>query len=220
MKATERSIALIKEFEGFSGSAYYCPAGKKTIGYGHVVLKGESFKEPVSKTAAHNLLASDLRIFEAAINHLVTVDLSQEQFDAIISLVYNIGEGAFARSTLLKRLNEGKYRDAAVQFDRWVYSNKKKLPGLVRRRAAEKAMFLKGTAPEPFKPLTKSRELIGSTVAVVGTAGDIALTEAKDAIEPIVGYSDTLRWVFIALVLGGLALTIYGRISNRRRGLV
>lgn len=72
----------------------------------------------------------------------------------------------------------------------------------------------------PLKPLTRSREVIGTTVAAVGTFGEIAITEAKDAIEPIIGYSDGLRWVFVGLVLAGLALSLYGRISNRRRGIV
>jgi lysozyme len=218
VRTSERGIALNKGFEGFSSKAYYCPAGKLTIGHG--TTSGVRAGMTVTKEEAHALLLKDLRRVEAAISELVTVHLSQEQFDALVSLVYNIGEGNFRKSTLLKRLNEGKYRDAAVQFTRWVHAGKKKLPGLVARRKAEKELFLEGTSSEPLKPLSRSREIVGSTVAAVGTAGDVVLTEAKDAIEPVIGYSDILRYVFIALVLAGIALTVYGRVSNRRKGIV
>ncbi|WP_152051840.1 lysozyme [Tautonia marina] len=218
MKVSDRGIALIKDHEGLRLEAYLCPGNVWTIGYGST--KGVKQGMKVTKKQAEEMLRRDIGRFERAVNKLVTMELSQEQFDALVSLAFNIGEGAFAKSKLLEVLNAGKYRDAAAQFPKWRKSAGKVLPGLVKRRAAEKALFLEGTAPEPLKPLTKSRELIGSTVAAVGTAGDVALSEAKDAIEPVIGYSETLRWLFIALVFVGLGLTIYGRLSNRRKGIV
>lgn len=220
MKTSDRGIRLIKEFEGFRADSYICPAGKRTIGYGHVIQPGDHIKEPMTEASAHDLLVSDLSKFEAAVNREVAVPLSQQQFDALVSLAFNIGVGAFTGSTLLKRLNAERFHDAAAQFDKWVYSNKKKIPGLVKRRKAEKELFLDGTKRPRLKPLAKSREILGSTMATLGTAGNVAITDAKEAIEPVADYSDTLRWIFIALVFAGIALNIYGRVSNRRRGLV
>lgn len=218
MQISREGIDLIKRHEGVKLKAYLCPAGVWTIGYGSTRNVTEGMK--ITLRQAEELLLRDLSRFEKAVNRMVQVELNQQQYDALVSLVFNIGDGAFARSTLLKRLNAGKYHEAAEQFTRWNKAGGKVLPGLVKRRAEERELFLQGMQPAPLKPLTKSREIIGTTIATVGTAGEIAITEAKDAIEPIVGHSDTLRWVFIALVLAGLALTLYGRLSNRRRGIV
>jgi lysozyme len=84
----------------------------------------------------------DLKIFERAVNGAVKVPLTQNQFDALVSLSYNIGVGAFKKSTLLKKLNSGDYKGAANQFDVWVNAGGKRLAGLVRRRAIEKKLFL------------------------------------------------------------------------------
>lgn len=217
MRTSERGIALIKKHEGFSPKAYYCPAGKLTIGFG--TTSGVRAGMSVTKEEAHTLLQRDLRRFEAAITELVTVHLSQEQFDALVSLVYNIGAAAFAKSTLLKRLNEGKYRDAAVQFTKWVYSKKKKLPGLVTRRQAEKALFLEGTSAEPLPPLRKSRTVAGGSVAGAAVVASEVVTEVKDQVEPLAPYADSLKLLFLLVALAGIGLTIWARIDDRRKGL-
>ena len=232
MRTTDRGIALIKEHEGFGATAYLCPAGKKTIGYGHVILPGESFKEPMSKLDGPTLLQKDLRRFEAAVGRLVTVDLSQEQFDALVSLTFNIGEENLRTSTLLKRLNEGKYRDAAAQFTRWVYSKKKKLPGLVKRRAAEKALFLEGTAPEPVKPLAKSRTMVGASTLMatggtalgVGVADQIAqvapaVTVAREVAETAHNYPSGLFIVIGLLVIAAAVYIGWARWDDHQKGL-
>lgn len=220
MKTSRQGIELVKQFEGFAPTAYICPAGKKTVGFGHVVRPGESIATPITQAQATGLLISDLAIAERAVESAVIVPLSQEQFDALVSLTFNIGAGAFAKSTLVKRLNEGKYHDAAAQFDRWVHAGKKKLPGLVKRRKAEKDLFLEGTSRPKMKPLAKSRTVVGSSVAGVSTIASEIVVETKDQIEPLAPYADSLRWIFLALALAGIAFTIYARVNDRKKGLV
>lgn len=140
MKCSQAGIDLIKRFEGFSAECYVCPAGKRTIGYGHVLAEGEA--EQISAQEAEALLVKDIASAEEAVNRLVEVPLSQHQFDALVCLTYNIGNRAFSRSTLLRLLNNGDYMAAAAQFPRWVYASGKLLNGLRNRREAEQQLFL------------------------------------------------------------------------------
>ena len=142
MKTSRTAITLMEELEGFRSTLYKDAGGKATVGFGHLVKPGESFTRITFKEG-EDLLARDLQAVENAINSLVAVPLTQNQFDALASLVFNIGSGNFAKSTLLKRLNVRKYSEAAEQFTRWVMVNGKPLPGLVRRRKIERALFLK-----------------------------------------------------------------------------
>lgn len=132
---------IIKEFEGFRGSPYMCPAGYLTVGYGHRVKKSEKFGR-ITMREGEALLVKDLEPVENAIDYLVTAPLSQNQYDALASLIYNIGSGNFMDSTLRKFLNAGDYAQAAGEFTRWVYTGSKRLPGLVARREAEQKLFL------------------------------------------------------------------------------
>ena len=143
MQTSEAGLKLIKQFEGFFPTPYYCPASKLTIGYGHVILARESFpKAGISKLEAANLLKQDVSIAEKAINRLVKTPLLQNQFDALVSLVYNIGSQHFETSTLLRFLNDNSMELAAKEFARWVFAGGLMQKGLVRRRKAEKLMFL------------------------------------------------------------------------------
>lgn len=142
-RTNDRGIGLIKSFESFSPQSYICPAGKPTIGYGHVIGPGENFAEPISEKEASRILAADVRKAERSVLWLVDVPLTDNQFSALASFVFNVGAQAFRTSTMRQYLNQGAFSRAAAEFDRWVYANKKKLSGLVRRRAAEKALFLR-----------------------------------------------------------------------------
>lgn len=136
VKINAEGLALIKRFEGCRLKAYRCPAGMWTIGYGHTgdVEPGTS----ITQHQAEVLLGYDLERFEAAVP-----DASPNQFSAMVSLAFNIGTAAFGASTLLKRFKEGKIQAAADQFPRWNKAGGKVLPGLVKRRAAERALFLR-----------------------------------------------------------------------------
>jgi lysozyme len=144
MKISKAGVNLIKEFESFEPHPYVCPAGKLTIGYGHVIKPDEQFDD-LTEQEASSLLAKDLTPREEAVHRQVHVKLSQPQFDALVSFVYNVGEGAFAMSTLLHKLNNRDYLGAAGEFRRWKYGGGKELPGLVRRRRREEELFLSGT---------------------------------------------------------------------------
>lgn len=136
-----RGIALIKEHEGFRAKPYYCPAGKLTIGYGHVIRDGENFKA-ITPEEGEALLRNDVAEAESAVSRLVKAPLTQNQFDALVSFVFNIGTNRFAKSTLCSLLNQEMYFAAAQEFQKWAWGGGKKLPGLVKRRAAEKELFL------------------------------------------------------------------------------
>ncbi len=141
MKISENGVKLISGFEGFSAIAYICAAGKRTIGYGHVIKPNEQFSK-ISKEQAMQLLKSDIEIAEDAVNKLVLVALTQNQFDALVSFVFNIGAGAFKKSTMLKLINSGKIAQAAEEFKRWIFASGKEQQGLTRRREAEKLLFV------------------------------------------------------------------------------
>lgn len=139
-----RGRALIKAFEGFMPSTYICPAGHPTICYGHVVLPGETFAEPMSEQACEDLLVADLPRYETAVCRLIEVPLSDPCFDALVSFTFNLGEGALQASTLRRLANAGRLDEVGPQFDRWVFAGARKLPGLVARRAAERTMWEAG----------------------------------------------------------------------------
>ena len=146
MKTGERGLALIKEFEGCKLAAYQCPAGIWTIGigsthYGDGTPVTKSRTLPTEK-AAIALLAATIGQYEKAVN-AVDAELTQNEFDALVCLCYNIGAGNFASSTLVKMLNAGEDKEeVAKQFVRWNKAGGKVMAGLTRRRNAEAELFL------------------------------------------------------------------------------
>ncbi len=144
-------LDLIKACEGFHAERYLCPAGKPTIGYGHVILAGEVFEHSLSEAEAVDLLRRDLAEVGRQVAGLVRAPLNDNQFSALVSFTYNVGAGNLSASTLLRKLNFGDYPGAAEQFGAWVKCTKtdrngnkykETLPGLVRRRRAERKLFL------------------------------------------------------------------------------
>lgn len=142
MKTSSVGRELVRIFEGCVLVAYRCPAGVPTIGVGHT--RGVKMGDRCTPGQAEAWLREDLADAEAAITRLVKVPLTQEQFDALASFTFNLGARSLAESTLLLLLNKGNYKAAAEQFVRWNKSNGVALTGLVRRRAAERALFLDG----------------------------------------------------------------------------
>lgn len=144
--------ALIARLEGYRSEVYLDQVGKPTIGYGHLIKPGEPWQPYGTRTditldEANALLEADTAIARSAVDRFVTVPLTQGQKDALISFVFNVGEGAFSTSTLLKLLNAGNYDAAANEFGRWnmgTLPNGEKvvIAGLVNRRAHEKDLFL------------------------------------------------------------------------------
>ena len=137
---------LIERFEGFSPVWYDDPVGVATIGFGWTGPLPDGFAPPLTLDDGRRLLRQTIRPYEAAVGRLVTVPLAQPQFDALVSFTYNLGASALASSTLLRKLNAGE-PGVGMEFDRWVYAGGKRLPGLVRRRAAERALFESASVP-------------------------------------------------------------------------
>lgn len=140
---TDAGLNLIKRFEGFSPTIYICPAGHPTVGFGHVVLPGEQtrFDGGLIREEAAELLRRDVRIAESAVLRLITSPLADGQLDALVSFTFNLGAGALQRSSLRKKVNRGEHGDVPVELMKWVWSAGRKLPGLMRRRKAEGALY-------------------------------------------------------------------------------
>lgn len=141
MKISQRGIDFIKSKEKFEPKEYPCPGGKLTIGYGHAILEGEKFPSEITKEKAEKLLTLDINDAERIINRYVKVDLTQGQYDALVSLVFNWGGSKFIKSKGLKKLNNGDYDGAAKEFEQVIRVKGKILDGLVIRRKEEKEMW-------------------------------------------------------------------------------
>lgn len=145
MKMSPKGLAMLQASEGCRLAAYRDGGGVWTIGYGHT--RGVAAGLTCLAVQAEAWLVEDLASAEAAVAQLVRPTLGQDQVDALVSFVFNVGEGAFAASTLLRKLNSGDVAGAAAEFPRWVHDAQGNVePGLVTRRAAERQMFLKGVA--------------------------------------------------------------------------
>ncbi len=141
MKISDNGLAIIKRFEGCVLHAYKDAVGIWTIGYGHTgpdVTPGLV----IDQAAADALLAKDVERFEQGIGDLVSVPLTQNQFDALVSFTFNVGLGAFKKSTMRAFINDGLFEAAARQFSRWDRAGGKRLAGLTIRRAAEMSLFM------------------------------------------------------------------------------
>jgi lysozyme len=140
MQISARGIQLIKQHEGLRLEAYVCPAGKWTIGYGHTRTAARGLK--ITEEQADALLRQDIAFAELAVRQM-GVQLTQGQYDALVSFVFNVGIGAFRNSTLRQMVIDRKPdAEVAAQFGRWVYAGNRRLPGLVNRRKDEAALYL------------------------------------------------------------------------------
>ena len=142
---SKNGLSMIASFEGFEPKAYYCPAGVLTIGYGHTGTNAQGQELQESDTVTHEqamrLLYEDVLWAEDAVNEQ-RLNLTQNQFDALVSFVFNVGATAFANSTLLKKLKSCDFDEAADEFLRWNKASGKVLRGLTARREAERDLFL------------------------------------------------------------------------------
>lgn len=141
MQVSRDGIELITLFEGFSPISYVCPGGYRTIGFGHVIQRDEVFDGHLTEDDATEILRIDLFDASQAVNRLITWPLTQNQFDALASFTFNLGAGALQRSTLRRVVNRGDHNEVPAQLLRWVWAGGRRLRGLVRRRAAEAAMY-------------------------------------------------------------------------------
>ncbi|WP_136067086.1 lysozyme [Modicisalibacter radicis] len=136
------ATAVVSYYEGYRPTAYQDPVGIPTICYGHT--EGVQLGQTLDRDECRALLAEDLGDAFDAVDRRVEVDLPPRRRAALASFVYNVGETQFARSTLLRKLNDGDVRGACRELSRWVYANGRKLAGLVKRRATERELCLIG----------------------------------------------------------------------------
>jgi lysozyme len=212
LRTSRAGLELIKSFEGFRESAVRLPDGRYTIGYGHVRTAREGLT--VSPKDAEDLLVYDLGAIESAINTMVFAPLNQNQFDALVSLTYNISPGQFRDSDIIAYLNAGDFLSAANAFDLWrkarIHGRVMVVDALVRRRAAEKAMFLehpdgRPSAPTPLVSPTRdtsgdelpaanqNAEPIGKPRPVERAATPEATPPASGNQEPSVNIAEAVR---------------------------
>ncbi|MCB2097226.1 MAG: glycoside hydrolase family protein [Parvularculaceae bacterium] len=206
MKISEAGIDLIKRFEGLELESYQDIAGVWTIGYGHTETAGPNQK--INEREAEELLRRDIAPRERAVEQLAGVSLNQNEFDALVSFVFNVGAGAFKNSTARKRLNRNDRLGAAEALTWWnkatVGGVLREVRGLTRRRAAERALFLTPVNPpivnkpediaenSRVTPVEEAprRENLGDSrtiqgAAVAGGAGAAASTIGKDSAEEL-----------------------------------
>lgn len=161
-KPSTAAIALLKEFEkgpngDFAAEPYTCPAGKTTVGWGHVVRSDDRFTYPLTEERADGILRRDLERLAEQIQRVIRPSvlrsIKQCQIDALLCFAFNVGFGAFSSSTLLAKINQGDYLGAADQFPRWNKARDPKtgtmieLAGLTSRRKAERDLFLRDGVP-------------------------------------------------------------------------
>lgn len=236
---SEACVILVKKFEGLHRvqkdgtiSAYRCPAGKWTIGWGHT--KGVRSGQKITVEQAEDFLRQDLEECCNQVFAAVKTDMTQAQLDALVSFVFNLGIGNFQSSTMLKKLNRGDHSGAAAEFVKWNKARNAKtgvlevLPGLTRRRTAEAALFsmdaplgddgeLMPQKPqsEALKPLTKSKTIAGAAIAGSSTV----IGEVSSQLEPLIAYSEHIKMVFLALTLIGIGIVAYARIKDHKEGI-
>jgi len=192
MRTSSLGIALIKKFEGKFLTAYHGVAdrpGLLTIGYGHTDAAGPPKVKAgmvLTEQQAEDILRSDLRSVELAVERLVKVPLKQNELDALVSFTYNVGEGALGRSTLLRRLNSGDY-DVANEFMKYTKANGvPRVQGLVNRRKAEADLWNR-------KSSSTQETTSGSIIA--GTGAVVAMSSPAEYLPYIIGTTIVLAGV-------------------------
>lgn len=193
MKMSAAGLDTVKEFEGLRLKAYKCPANVWTIGYGHTSSAGSPIVTSdleITREAAEEILKKDMGQYEDGVSKYVKVGLTQGQFDALVDFAYNAGVGALAKSTLLKKVNAGKFDEVPAEFMKWTKGGGKELPGLVRRRRAEVKLWrgleedipvsktqsrFQPDQPKASKSIVQSKEANAAVAA--GGLGTIAVVQ-------------------------------------------
>ena len=205
MNINKATVDLVKEFEGFEAKAYKCPAGVWTIGYGTTAAAGVGIVPEagmvIGKTEAEGYLHAALEKFSQQIAPAIKAPINENEFGAFVSLAYNIGAGAFKKSSALRHFNAGDKGKAADALTMWNKVGGKVLAGLVRRRTAERALFLTQvgemlpkqakdtniTPDAPRESAVQSTTVQASAVQIVSGAGaGIAAVGALDGTAQIV----------------------------------
>jgi lysozyme len=218
MEIDDRALDLIRRFEGLRLDAYRCAAGVWTIGYGHTSAAGPPQVKPglrITAAEAERVLRADAARIAAAIRPMITREISPARFAALVSFAFNVGPDAFRRSSVLKAVNAGDFERVPQRLALWVKANGRTLPGLIRRRAAEAAVFAgadqgAGDAgrPEPprGKPMRRSTTVWAALVSAMAAAASALAAAAP-------------RLVALALAGAVIAAAAWIVIERRRKAM-
>lgn len=227
---------LLKKFEGCKLKAYRCPANVCTIGYGHTSAAGApevTDGMTITQSRAEEILKVDILKYERAVEDLVKVELTQNQFDVLVDFAYNAGVGALKSSTLLKKVNAGKFDDVPAELMKWTKGGGKVLPGLVRRRQAAVVWWNadedqpddhQDHRAEPDAPqkrtMVDSKQgnaaLLTAGIGSLGVAKEIAAQakDASDVADQFVGLLGNPNFLTMAAVIGLGGAIWYWRKKN------
>lgn len=231
MKTSNRGIELLIKFEGFRGEAYRDVVGVVTIGFGFT--SGVKMGDKMTLAEARDRLKREIVEYEQGVLAACTRKPNQNQFDALVCFAFNVGVAGFRKSSVLKAHNRGDYPAAARAFSLWSKAGGKTWPGLVRRRAAEAALYMEPTEPEaveepempqavePERPMTSST--INRASVAAGTTATLAA--AGEALQTVQGVRYGLQglegWIVPALLVVVVALCgyiVWERVNARRQG--
>ena len=206
LRLDAEGLNLIKRWEGLRLEAYLCSANVWTIGYGHTKTAKPGMK--ITEEKANELLREDVRKFENLINRIVTVPLTQNQFNALVSWAFNVGENAVKNSTLIRKLNSGDYDAVPFELMRWNKINGQVNRGLTNRRAAEVGLWARGSFVasnfvEPENPVvSENKEITSKTIeigTVAATAGALSPLLSSLSNVPVVVSIVLITAVFMAI---------------------
>ncbi len=217
---SQDGLELIEQFEGLYLTAYHGAAdrpGLLTIGYGHTDAAGPptvTAGMKITKAKANSILASDLAFVEDTVNELVKVPLNDNQFAALCSFVFNVGEGAFKGSTLLRKLNAGDYTSVPSELMKWTKANGVRVQGLANRRAAEGGMWVKGApVTSQYVEPDVNQETITTSLAKPETIG-LVITSGGGILTSLSHLSGPLMYVVTGTIAAAAALTFYWVIKH------
>ena len=201
-------LEKLKQWEGLKTKAYKDAGGVWTIGYGHTAMAGSPVPyqgQVITAAEAESILLKDLVQYEAAVENNVKVKLTDNQFAALVSFVYNIPLASFKKSTLLKKLNAGNYDAVPTELMKWTKAGGKKIQGLVNRRRAEGYLWMEG-AFVTSKDIVPEQKTVNPELNLEGI-GQVAT--AASSFGTFAAGSGPVQWAFAAVMVTGFAVLFF-----------
>jgi lysozyme len=218
-RISQSGLDLICQWEGLYLTAYHGAAdrpGLLTIGYGHTDAAGPpkvTAGMTITKQQARDILRADLAKVEAAVESLVKVPLNDNQHAVLVSFAFNVGAGALAGSTLLRKLNSGDYDAVPAELMKWVNANGKRVQGLANRRAAEAGLWVRGApvASQYVEPTVEKKNAALTPEAIAGGAGAVS-----GVVSAVSGATGPIAYALAAVIVFGFAIAAFYFIKRMR----